>query len=142
MPISQAEFNLAKGHFFDLDVARTDARGGITVIAATIQGVIGSKNSYRRETRMSYRLLSDVSDLVTELPEGWIVSPHESQIEHVNIWPANRDCPFTMSRMPRICWGSSPAEWMAAPAHNRTLGNFLEVARQVLGHANLRSPAR
>ena len=91
---------------------------------------------------MSYRLLADVSDLDSGLPEGWIVSPRENQIEHVNIWPPSVTCPFTMSRVPRICWGTSNSAWMAAPARTRTLANFLEVAKQVLAHANLNSPAR
>jgi hypothetical protein len=143
MAVSQAEFIAAKGHFFSLDFVNTNRDNEVTVIAVTIMGIAGSKSSYRRRTPTEYRLLADVSELRTGLPEGWIVSPHANQIEHVNIWPPAAICPFTSSRMPRICWGTSNSAWLAVqPAGNRTLGNFLEVARQVLSSANLNSPAR
>jgi hypothetical protein len=142
MAVSRADFNAAKGFFFDLDIVDLNLSNEITVIAATIQGINGSRNASRRNTRMNYRLLADVSDLRSDLPEGWIVSPQASQIEHVNIWPASATCPLTRSRMPRICWGSGPSTWRGTPAASRTLGNFLEVARQVLNGANLLSPAR
>ncbi len=142
MAVSRAEFNAAKGYFFDLDIVDVNASNEVTVIAATIQGINGSRNVLRQKTRTNYRLLADVSGLRSGLPEGWIVSPQENRIEHVNIWPASETCPMTGSRMPRICWGSGPTAWSSTPVANRTLGNFLEVARQVLNGANLLSPAR
>ena len=91
---------------------------------------------------MDYRLLADVSDLGSGLPEGWIVLPNEAQIEHVNIWPSSLSCPLTGTRPPRICWGNGRQTWIEKPTAERTLSSFLEVARQVLNGANLDSPAR
>jgi hypothetical protein len=142
MAVSRAEFNAAKGYFFELDIVDMNLSDEITVIAVTIQGINGSKSASRRNRLMNYRLLADVSDLRSDLPEGWIVSPQGNQIEHVNIWPASATCPLTRSRMPRICWGSGPSKWQQTPVASRTLGYFLEVAREVLNDVNLLSPAR
>ena len=143
MAVSEAEFTRAKGFWIDLDIIGTNASREVTAIVATIRGINGSKSSATRRGRpVEYRLLADVSDLRSGLPDGWIVVPEAAQIEHVNIWPADKTCPLTRSRMPRICWGSGPKKWEKTPAANRTLGNFLEVARQVLNGVNLNSPAR
>jgi hypothetical protein len=143
MAVSQAEFTAAKGFFFDLDIIGTDSSNEITAIVATIRGINGSKtSSVRRKWPVNYRLLADVRDLRSGLPEGWIVSPVESQVEHVNIWPSSTSCPLTGTKSPRICWGDGPATWLQKPTAERTLSSFLEVARQVLNGANLSSPAR
>jgi hypothetical protein len=143
MAVSQAEFTRANGFFFDLDIVGTNASKEITAIAATIRGINGSKSSATRRSRpVDYRLLADVSDLRSGLPEGWIVAPEAAQVEHVNIWSASMNCPLTGSRMPRLCWGDGAGAWMQKPAAERTLSSFLEVARQVLNGANLTSPCR
>ena len=88
MAVSQVEFATAKGSF-DLDVVGTNTSDEITAIAATIRGINGSKTSgVRRRQPVDYRLLADVSDLSSGLPEGWIVVPSASVVEHVNVWPA------------------------------------------------------
>jgi hypothetical protein len=142
MAVSLAEFRVAQGYFFDLEIAGTNLSSEVTAIVVPIRGIVGSKNAGRRNLRMNYRMLADVSDLHSELPEGWIVSPQPSQIEHINIWPPDKFCPLTRARTPRICWGSGPSAWRQANQADRTLGNFLEVATTVLNGANLLSPAR
>jgi hypothetical protein len=143
MAVSQAEFTAAKGFFFDLDIIGTNASGEITAIVATIRGINGSKSStIRRKRPVDYRLLANVADLRSSLPEGWIVFPKEDQVEHVNIWPPSLICPLMGTRSPRICWGDAPEAWERKPTAERTLSSFLEVARQVLNGANLSSPAR
>jgi hypothetical protein len=141
MAVSRAEFLAAKGHFFSLDIAAADGSDAITVISVTLLGVRGSKSPYRRSVAMEYRLLADVSNLRSGLPDAWIVSPQEAQIEHVNIFRPKM-CSLTRTQLPRICWGLSNEAWLAAPENERTMGNYLEVARQILGSANLDSTAR
>lgn len=141
MAVSQADFLAAKGHFYSLDIADAKGEDEITVIAVTVQGIRGSNSEYRRSAKMSYRLLADVSDLSVGLPTTWIVSPQASQVEHVNIFRPST-CPLTQTPLPYICWGISNSAWLAQQADHQTLGNYLEVARQVLGSANLSSPAR
>lgn len=142
MAVSMDEFRLVQGYFFDLQIADTNLSGEVTAVVVPILGIVGSKNAGRRNLPMMYRVLADVSDLYAELPEGWIVSPDASQIEHINVWPADKFCPLTRARTPRICWGSGPSAWRQADQADRTLGNFLEVATTVLNSANLLSPAR
>jgi len=142
MAVSQADFRAAQGYFFDLDTVQRSADDEITAIGVTIQGINGSRRAGRRNRLVNYRLLADVDDLPSGLPEGWVAAPEASEIEHLNIWPASMTCPLTNSRLPRICWGTAPASWLAMPASDRTLGNFLELARQVLNDVNLLSPAR
>jgi hypothetical protein len=141
MAVRRADFDIAKGHFFSLDIAAAKGNGDITVIAVTILGIRGSKSAYRRIDKVEYRLLADVSDLSAGLPETWIVSPQADQIEHVNIFTPSL-CPLTNTRLPYICWGNGDSRWLQASPGHRTLGNYLEAARQVLGSANLNSPAR
>jgi hypothetical protein len=143
MAVSQAEYTSAKGFFFDLDILGTNASDEITTIVASVRGINGSATSaVRRRRPVDYRLLADVSDLRSGLPEVWIVSPAADQIEHVNIWPASMNCALTGTRMPRLCWGDGSESWMQKPTAERTLSSFLEVARQVLNGANLSSPCR
>lgn len=143
MAVSQAEFTAAKGFFLDLDIIGTNMSNEITAIVATIRGINGSKtSSARRRWPVDYRLLADVDDLRSGLPEGWIVWPKAGEVEHVNIWPPSVSCPLTGAQTPRVCWGDGPGKWIQKPVAERTLGSFLEVARQVLNGANLSSPAR
>lgn len=143
MAVNWTEYNRARGFFMDLDIAGTNASGEITAIVATIRGINGSRTSAtRRDRPVDYRLLADVSDLRSSLPDGWIVQPGASVIEHVNIWPPDSNCPLTSTRTPRICWGDGHETWSRMLEANRTLSGFLEVARQVLNGANLLSPAR
>jgi hypothetical protein len=142
MSVSLTEFNQAKG-FYDLDVVGSNASNEVTAIVATIRGVNGSRASTtRRRWAVDYRLLADVTDLRSGLPEGWIVAPVAAQLVHVNIWPASINCPLTGTRTPRICWGDGKSAWARQPESERTLISFLEVARQVLNGANLTSPCR
>jgi hypothetical protein len=141
MTVSASEFRAAQSYFTSLDIA--DANGeDITVIGVTIEGINGSKSEYRRSALKAYRLLVDVSDLASGLPEAWVVSPKDDLIEHANIFKATRTCPLTRTPMPRICWGTSNSAWVREDVHKRTLGNFLEVARQVLSSVNLDDAAR
>ena len=141
MGVSQAEFTFAKGHFTSLDIAAANGIDDITVIGVTVRGIRGSHSVTGRSAKMDYRLLVDVSDLRAALPETWIASPQADQIEHANIYRPSM-CPLTGTPLPYICWGESDATWRAAPPSHRTLGDFLEVAKQVLGSVNLLSPAR
>jgi hypothetical protein len=50
--------------------------------------------------------------------------------------------PITGTMLPDICWGNAEGRWTAIPQSQRKLGNFLEVTRQILGHANIDSAAR
>jgi len=143
MAVSQAEFEDAKGGFPDLEVVISKPDGEVTAVAVTIRGINGSRSNLSRRTRRTdYRLLADVSDLASRLPEGWISLPRAGQIEHANIWPAAISCPLTNSRMPRICWGTVPRDWQAISLPNRTLVRFLELASGVLADVNVLSPAR
>src|SRR5580692_3244760 len=72
MAVSLAEFRVAQGYFFDLEIADTNPSSEVTAIVVPILGIVGSKNAGRRNLRMRYRMLADVSDLHSELPEGWI----------------------------------------------------------------------
>jgi hypothetical protein len=141
MAVSRADFDIAKGYFFSLDIVDSKGSDEISVIAVTIQGIRGSKSEYRRTGKVEYRLLADVSDLSARLPKTWIVSPQDDQIEHVNIYrPAL--CPLTNTRLPYLCWGNGDSVWRRASAGHRTLGNYLEAVRNLLGNANLNSVAR
>jgi hypothetical protein len=143
MPVSQADFVRAKGYFLSLDAANSDANGNVTVIAVTIQGIVGCKSTLRRNSKMAYRVLASVNDLTAAaLPDAWIVSPREDQVEHINIFPATRVCPLTGVYLPRICWGSGDAAWKQQRPGHRTLGSFLEFTRVVLVGTNFDSPAR
>lgn len=143
MAVSRDKLPDSEGSFFDLDIVDTNKDGEVTAVAVTIRGINGSRSNLgRRARRTEYRLLVDVSDLSSGLPEGWIVSPQASQIEHANIWPAAVTCPLTSSRMPRICWGKGHGHWRGISPDNRTLSRFLDLACDVLGDVNVLSPAR
>jgi hypothetical protein len=142
MAVSPADFRIALGQFFSLEAYGTDQDNFITAIVVNIEGIVGCKSKFRRNSRMTYRLLASVDGLGASLPDTWIVSPDDSRIEHLNIWRADRVCPITGAKLPRICWGSSGGAGGGVPAEERTLAHFLEVARQVLSHANAYSPAR
>jgi hypothetical protein len=141
MTVSQAEFLAAKGHFMSLDIADAKGTGEITAIVVTVRGIRGGKSSFRRSEKVDYRLLADVSDLKAGLPATWIVSPPADEVVHLNIFKPS-SCPLTNTRLPYICWGVSASTWLAQPGGYRTLGNYLEVARSVLGSVNLDDPAR
>jgi len=142
MAVSKAEFTAAQGYFFDLVIVASKSDGEVTAIRATIRGINGSKNIFRRKRKLDYQVLADVSDLRSELPTGWIEVPDADQVEHVNVWPANRTCPLTHRQLPWICWGSAAATWTERAAAERTLSSFLDLATRVLGAANLDSQAR
>jgi hypothetical protein len=75
------------------------------------------------------------------IPTTWIVSPSADEVVHLNIFKPS-SCPLTSTRLPYICWGISSRTWLAQPAVYRILGNYLEVARGVLGSVNVDDPAR
>jgi hypothetical protein len=141
MPVTQAEFRVAQGQFISLAPLATEG-SYITAIAVNVEGIVGGKNARRRKWRTNYRVLASVKDLESELPVAWIASPPDGQIEHVNIWEARHICPFTGTMLPDICWGTTDSQWAAIAPSQRKLGNFLEVTRQILAHANLESAAR
>jgi hypothetical protein len=141
MAVTQADFRAAHGQFLSLAPVATD-RGHITAIAVNIEGIVGGHNARRRQWRATYRVLASVRNLESELPAAWIASPPDGDIEHVNIWNARYVCPLTGTMLPDICWGTSDSQWEAIDPSQRKLGNFLEMTRQILAHANLDSAAR
>lgn len=142
MAVPPGDFKIAKGQFFSLDALASDQDGWITAVAVTLEGILGCKNTLRRGQRTQYRVLASVARLASGLPVTWIASPRDSDIQHVNIWPAHEVCPFVGAKLPNICWGTSASAWKAIPAGQRTLTSFLEVTRQLLSQANLDSRAR
>jgi hypothetical protein len=142
MAVTPADFRAAKGHFFSLEALQTDMDGWITAIAVSLQGIVGGDNEHQRNQHMTYRLLASVQQLQVGLPTMWIVAPADGAIQHVNIYRARERCPFVGKKLPDICWGTTPQEWMAMAPGERTLPNLLEAARQVLANANLNSRAR
>ncbi|CAL9638413.1 hypothetical protein [Streptomyces sp. enrichment culture] len=142
MAVPPHEFRQAKAQFFDLEPLATDQDAWVTSVAVTVRGILGSANTSVRSRPQDYRLLIDVSRLREELPAVWVYSPPNSQIQHVNIFRPREICPFTRSRLPLLCWGSTGSAWQSEPQANRSLSNFLEAARQVLANANMNSRAR
>jgi hypothetical protein len=141
MAVSSSEFRKAKGYWLSLEVAQSDGSDQITIVTVTVEGINGSRSEGRRQDRVLYRLLIDVQDL-SSLPEVWILTPPDQQIEHLNIWPADKKCPITGTNLPRICWGISDSAWRTVSSPERTLSHLLEVTRQVLGSVYPPSAAR
>ncbi|MFF4021013.1 hypothetical protein [Streptomyces sp. NPDC001843] len=142
MAIPPHEFFEAKGQFFDLEPLATDRDNWVTSIAVTVRGILGSANLPRRHRPQDYRLLIDVTRLREELPAVWVFSPANPEIQHVNIFRPSETCPFTRTRLPLLCWGTTGTAWQHQPQPARTLSNFLEATRQVLANANMDSRAR
>jgi hypothetical protein len=142
MAVPPADFKIAKGQFFTLDALASDQDGWITAIAVTIEGILGCANQQQRGRRTQYRILASVARLSSGLPVTWIASPHDKDIQHVNIWPAHDMCPYVGKKLPNICWGTSETAWKGTSAGQRTLTSFLEVTRQLLAQANMSSRAR
>ncbi|MCU7728848.1 hypothetical protein ODJ79_34485 [Actinoplanes sp. KI2] len=139
IPISSNDFRRATGMFPSLQPLATSG-SDITAIAVIIGGISGGSLHDRRP--VSYRILASVRSLETGLPPIWISSPQDSQIVHRNIYRAREVCPFTNTRLPTLCWGTTPAAWRGAATSERRLANLLEAVRQVLADVYPQSPAR
>jgi hypothetical protein len=138
--VSPDEFVTTKGMYFDLESVRTDRDGWHTAVAVRLRGVVGTRATGDRE--QVYHLLIDVTGIRHTLPTVWVLDPADRDIHHVNVFRARTVCPMTGTRLPSLCWGTTPRAWTRVGASERSLPNLLEAARQVLSSANLASRAR
>lgn len=117
------------------------AAGDVVAIRVTVSGIRGGG----RRDRQNYELILDVTQLDSQLPKAWVVSPPDPQIRHVNIWPATQGdglCPWLGVQLPSLCWFRFKEAWSSAPPQSRTLGSALEFTKQLLNTENHDSPAR
>jgi hypothetical protein len=120
----------------------TEPPGPVMAIRLSVTGIRGGRDPDRL-ARCPYLLIVDVSNLGAAIPPTWVRSPADRDIRHVNIWPsAKHYCPWAGSPLPSLCWNTFAAGWLQAPPSQRTLGNALEYAKQLLNVENHVSPAR
>jgi hypothetical protein len=141
MAIPPYEFHETKAQFFELEALKSDSDGWITAVTVTIQGIRGGRKN-GRQLPQQYRLLIDLSKIRKELPTIWFIAPPDSEIEHMNVFRARAVCPLTNTRLPDLCWGTTPSAWTSVSSAERSLPNLLEAVRQVLSAANPASRAR
>jgi hypothetical protein len=116
-----------------------DALGPVSAVKVTIDGIRGGGKT----TRVPYELIVETMRLRSAIPAVWVMSPEDSQIEHVNIWRAHKShCRWSGTDLPSLCWDSFGTGWMTAEPASRTLGAALEYVKQLLNTENHDSPAR
>lgn len=91
-------------------------------ISVWVTGIRGSRNGSRgRHENVEYRLILDVSKLAFEIPDTWVTSPPDDDIDHVNIYSAT-ECAVYESDLPKLCWGNFETTWDDTPRNAKTLG--------------------
>ena len=126
-------------------VARGSRSGRIYAVSVKVKGRRGGERGWVFRTpksRQVFEVILDVSNIESEIPEAWVVSPPDSRIRHLNIFHGQH-CPVLKKSLPKLCWGPDyAAQWGNAPRQHRTLGAAIEYLRQFLNDQNPDSPAR
>lgn len=113
--------------------------GPVLAVKVSVTGIRGRNSSLR----CRYDLIVETVSLTEAIPPVWVTYPADSEIRHVNIWPAHHSfCQWTGSHLPSFCWFGFAKAWDSAPIGSRTLGAALEYTKQFLNTENHDSSAR
>jgi hypothetical protein len=119
----------------------------VTAASLPIRGIRGSARGSIGKTRpVDYVVVFELTNLLTTMPDAWILKPVDAEICHVNVFKPST-CGLFQTKLPRLCWGTSGAGtyrsvWCSLSSERRTLSQLVEYTKQFLNSENPNSPAR